>query len=167
MSNNQDTETATGRYSYHRSSDGCEDTFLIEDADGQCILQLHFWDEPDTAEAVIIAEAKARMLVAALNLAGGGWVLPPYPHWTLNHDKQIAAIWGIQDVQELRPDLTDDQAWEILQQVDHHHDRDGGITRNTIRHTANELFPEPGQQRQKRTRVKKARKPSKRDAIAF
>jgi len=98
-----------GRYSYHRSSDGYDDTFLIEDSDGRCILQLHFWDEPDTEEAAI-AEAKAQMLVAALNLTGGGWVLPPYPHWTLHHDKQIAAIWGIEDVRELRPDLTADQA---------------------------------------------------------
>jgi hypothetical protein len=101
MPNKQDANPTTGRFSYHRSSDGCDDTFLIEDADGQCILQLHFWAEPDTDKAAI-AEPKAQMLVAALNLTGGGWVLPPYhPHWTLYHDKQIAAIWGIEDVQEL------------------------------------------------------------------
>ncbi len=150
MSNNQDTSPTTAQYSYHRSTDGCDDTFLIEDADGQCILQLHFWDEPDTSEAPI-AEAKAQMLVAALNLTGGGWVLPPYPDWTLYHDKQIAAIWGIEDVQELRPDLTADQAWEILQRVAHVHDRNHGITRQTLRQTAEEMFPKKRSRRPKRT----------------
>ncbi len=166
MANNQDTKPTTDRYSYHRSSDGCDNTFLIEDADGQCILQLHFWDEPDTDEAAI-AEAKAQMLVAALNLQGGGWVLPPYPHWTLYHDKQIAAIWGIEDVQELRPDLTAEQAWEVLQRVDHHHDADHGITRNTILLAAEELFPPPGQPKRKRRQANKPRKPPTPDEIRF
>ncbi len=149
MSNKQDTNPTPCRYSYHRSSDGCDDTFLIEDADGQCILQLHFWDEPDTAEAAI-AEAKAQMLVAALNLEDGGCVLPPYPDWTLYHDKQIAPVWGIEDVKELRPDLTDDQAWEVLQRVAHDHDRDHGITRKTVRAIAAELFTKKQRKRSKR-----------------
>src|SRR5579884_4339857 len=150
MPNNHNPKTTTDRYSYHRSSDVCSSDLLIEDADGRCILQLHFWDEPDTDEAAV-AEAKAQMLVAALNLQGGGWVLPPYPHWTLYHDKQIAAIWGIEDVQELRPDLTADQAWEILQRVAHVHDRNHGITRQTLRQTAEEMFPKKRSRRPKRT----------------
>src|SRR3569623_559347 len=113
MSNNQHTNPTTEGFSYHRSSDGCDDVFLIEGADGHCVLQLHFWDEPDTSEAAV-AEAKAQMLVAGLNLTGGGWVLPPYAHWLLHQDKQVASIWGSDDVLEVRRDLTIDQAWEVL-----------------------------------------------------
>jgi hypothetical protein len=140
MPNNPHTDPTPGRYSYHRNSDGCDDVFLIEDADGHCILQLHFWDKPGNSEAAI-AEAKAQMLVAALNLTGGGWVLPPYAHWILHDEKQMAPVWGIDDVQEVRPDLTDDQAWDVLQRVDLLHDRDRGITWETLRATAQELFP--------------------------
>lgn len=166
MPNNDNIKQTAGRFSYHRSSDGCDDTFLIEDTGGECILQLHFWDEPDTTEAAM-AEAKAQMLVAALNLLGSGWVLPPYPHWTLHHDKQIGAIWGIEHVQELRPKLTADQAWKVLQRVDDGHDRDHGINRNTIRRVADELFPESGQQKSKPGRNKKPRKRPRLDPIPF
>ncbi len=166
MSNNDDTKQKARRFSYHRSSDGCDDTFLIEDANGKCILQLHFWAEPDTHEAAI-AEAKAQMLVAALNLTGGGWVLPPYPHWTLRDDKEIAAVWGIHDVKELRPELTDEQAWEVLQRVDDRHDLDHGITRKTIRRVADELFPTSGQQKPKRAQARKTRKRPRLDPIPF
>lgn len=166
MLNNDDSEHSAGRYSYHRSSDGCDDTFLIKDADGQCILQLHFWDVPDTNEAAM-AEGKAQMLVAALNVTGGGWVLPPYPHWTLRHDKRIAYIWGIEDVQELRPKLTADQAWTVLKRVDDDHDRDHGINRDTIRRVSDELFPESGQQKPKRPRAKKRGKPARLDPIPW
>src|SRR5581483_5073165 len=114
------------------------------------------WEEPDTAEAAI-AEAKAQVLVAALNLTGGGWVLPPYPDWTLYHDKKIAAIWGIEDVQELRPDLTADQAWEVLRRVDHQHDPDHGITWETLRLTAEELFPKKRSRTPRRTTRKSSR----------
>lgn len=166
MQNNDESNLTAGPYSYHRSSDGCDDTFLIEDAGGRCILRLHFWDHEDTTEAAI-ADAKAQMLVAALNLPGSGWVLAPYPHWTLHNDKQIAAIWGIEDVQELRPRLTDDEAWAVLQRVDQDHDRDHGITRNTIRRVADELFPESGQKKPKRPRAKNPCKPARLDQIPF
>jgi hypothetical protein len=39
-------------------------------------------------------------------------------HVLLAPRRQIASIWSIEDVQEVRPDLTDDQAWEVLQQVE-------------------------------------------------
>ena len=142
MANNHDPNPTTGQYSYHRSNDGCDDVFLIEDADRHCVLKLHFWDEPDTTEAAI-AEAKAQLIVAALNLTGGGWVQPPHAHWILHQDKQVACIWGVEDVQKLRPDLTNDQAWEVLQRVEHEHDADHGIVWNTLRHAADELFPQP------------------------
>ena len=36
-------------------------------------------------------------------------------HELLAENRQIAHIWGIDDVQEQRPDLDDDQAWAVLQ----------------------------------------------------
>jgi hypothetical protein len=57
--------------------------------------------------------------------------------------KQIAAIWGVEDVREVRPDLTDDQAWEVLQTAESQHDATVGITWDTLDLIADELFPRP------------------------
>ena len=40
----------------------------------------------------------------------------------------IAAIWCTDDVRGIRPHLTEEQAWKVLQQVDDHHDAEWGIT---------------------------------------
>lgn len=53
----------------------------------------------------------------------------------------MAVLWHIDDVLHLRPDLTAEQAMEVLQEcVDKHH-ADWGITSETIRTMAEELFP--------------------------
>jgi hypothetical protein len=57
--------------------------------------------------------------------------------------QQIAAIWSIEDVQQNRPDLSDDDAWEVLQAVKHDHDCNYGITWQTLDMAARHLFPEP------------------------
>lgn len=139
MTNNQPISAMSGRHSYRRDRYGCNDVLLIEDTDGQCIMQLRFGDMPDTID-VAMAEAKAQMIVAALNLVGGE-ALPPYSDWTLHHNKQIAAIWSIEDVHAVRDDLTDDQAWKVLQRVDDCHDCEFGITWDTLRIVANQMFP--------------------------
>ena len=54
--------------------------------------------------------------------------------------KQIALIWSIEDVQEVRPDLTDEQAWEALQQVKSDHDATCGVTWETLEWAARDLF---------------------------
>lgn len=54
--------------------------------------------------------------------------------------RKIAAIWCIEDVKAIRPDLTDDQAWELLQQVQGSHDADNGITWTTLETSADDLF---------------------------
>jgi hypothetical protein len=62
--------------------------------------------------------------------------------------RQIAHIWSVEDVQSVRPDLTDDQAWEVLQNVDHHKDAELGITWLTLEMAAEHLFgdaPETGE----------------------
>ncbi len=61
--------------------------------------------------------------------------------------KQIALIWSIEDVQQVRHDLTDEQAWEVLQQVKNDHDATLGVTWDTLEWAAKDLFgaaPETG-----------------------
>jgi hypothetical protein len=54
--------------------------------------------------------------------------------------RQIAHIWSIEDVQEIRPDLDEEQAWEVLQSIDHDKDAEFGITWLTVEMAAEELF---------------------------
>jgi hypothetical protein len=64
-------------------------------------------------------------------------------HQLLARDGKIAAIWCIQDVKHLRPDLTDEEAWEVLEEVGRKHDAEYGITWTTLEVFADELFPQP------------------------
>jgi len=60
--------------------------------------------------------------------------------------RQIAIIWSIEDVQEMRPDLTDEQAWKVLQLVERRLDASIGVDWHTLECVAEELFgpnPEP------------------------
>ena len=62
---------------------------------------------------------------------------------TLHDRRQVAVIWCIEDVQGVRPDLTDDQAWEVLQECEHCHDCEFGFTWTHIETVADELYPSP------------------------
>ena len=62
-------------------------------------------------------------------------------HTVLRERRQIAHIWGIEDVQTCRPDLSDIDAWMVLQQVERQLDSDLGITWETIQWAAEDLFP--------------------------
>ena len=55
---------------------------------------------------------------------------------------QIAIIWNIEDVQEVRPDLTDEQALEVLLMAKDKHDAEIGINWDVLRIWADKLFPE-------------------------
>jgi len=61
-------------------------------------------------------------------------------HQLLASRKQVAAIWSIEDVQQVRPDLTDEQAWEVLYQVGRKHDAEYGISWTTLECMADLLF---------------------------
>jgi len=63
-----------------------------------------------------------------------------YVHHLLAKHQQIAAIWSIEDVTGIRPDLTEDQAWEVLEQVRDNHDADWGISYTTLETVADDLF---------------------------
>ena len=70
-------------------------------------------------------------------------------HELLAKHHRIAAIWCTDDVRGVRPDLTEEQAWEVLQQVDDHHDAEWGINWITLETTADDLFPKPASRRRK------------------
>jgi hypothetical protein len=55
---------------------------------------------------------------------------------------QIAAIWSIEDVETVRPDLTNAQCMEVLLECDRRHDAEIGINWDVIRVHADNLFPE-------------------------
>ncbi len=55
---------------------------------------------------------------------------------------QIAIIWDIDDVKAIRPDLTDEQAWEVLSTAKKWHDRDYGVTLGSLESIANHFFGE-------------------------
>jgi hypothetical protein len=55
---------------------------------------------------------------------------------------QMAIIWSIEDVQEVRPDLNDEQAGEVLSRVEDIHDCNCGITWDTLSIVADDMFPE-------------------------
>ena len=62
-------------------------------------------------------------------------------HAELKKQQKIAAIWVTDDVKEVRPDLTEDQCWEVLQKVDHKHDAAQGINWMVLEFWANDMFP--------------------------
>lgn len=55
---------------------------------------------------------------------------------------QIAIVWSIDDVLEMRKDLTEEQAMQVLQMVDKHHDASIGVCWETIESWAADLFGE-------------------------
>ncbi len=63
-------------------------------------------------------------------------------HKLLEKQRKIAVLWHISDVRAVRPDLTNDQCWEVLQNAKQHHDATVGISWETLTITAEVLFPE-------------------------
>lgn len=62
--------------------------------------------------------------------------------------KQISSIavkWCVEDVQSIRPDLTDEQAGAVLQAADRCHNAEVGINWDVLRFHADDLFPEDEQ----------------------
>ena len=56
--------------------------------------------------------------------------------------REINITWSIEDVLEVRPDLTDEQAMEVLEQVENNHDADVGVSWETLEMWADSLFPD-------------------------
>ena len=60
----------------------------------------------------------------------------------LRTNRMIAHLWCVEDVQSERPDLSADQAWEVLQAVERNLDSNYGWNWDDLRETAERLFPE-------------------------
>jgi hypothetical protein len=54
---------------------------------------------------------------------------------------EIAIVWHIDDVKEVRPDLTDEQCRAVLRQADERHDATIGINWEVLEINADDLFP--------------------------
>lgn len=53
----------------------------------------------------------------------------------------ISITWHIDDVKEVRPDLNKKQCREVLQEVKKSHDATFGVTWDTLKIVADDLFP--------------------------
>jgi len=62
-------------------------------------------------------------------------------HALLAKRRQVAVIWSTEDVQGIRSDLTDEQAWEVLQQCRRFHDCEIGFNWLLIETVADDMFP--------------------------
>ena len=60
----------------------------------------------------------------------------------LTNEDSISIVWCIDDVKEVRPDLDDEQAWDVLQTVKDNHDATMGISWDTLEYAADHLYPE-------------------------
>lgn len=56
--------------------------------------------------------------------------------------KTISIVWHTDDVQIVRPDLNEEQAYEVLLHAKVTHDANYGICWDTLRSSAHYLYPE-------------------------
>jgi hypothetical protein len=54
----------------------------------------------------------------------------------------IAIVWSIDDVKTLCSSLTDDEAWEVLQQAEHFHDCNHGFSWDHLTAHIEIMFPD-------------------------
>ncbi len=64
-------------------------------------------------------------------------------HTLLADRNAIAIIWCIEDVSEVRPDLSPEQCWAVLQRAKRCHDATCGISWETLEITAQDMYAEP------------------------
>ena len=120
------------------SRDGLHDVYCIDDSQNNTVLALYFRDEPDTEEAAQ-ATRKADKLVEALNMPGGFLDLGFVVQSALASRMVIGTIKSVHDMMGLRPDLTFDQAWAVLQSISFDQ-RERGINDRLLRAMANKMF---------------------------
>src|SRR5438309_11015354 len=94
----------------------------------------------DTTNPSIRAQAEA--LLDRLRSGDGeeAFDVNGFVHSLLSRCHKVAAIWCIEDMKAIRPDLTDDQAWEALEEVGRKHDAEYGISWTTLECMADILF---------------------------
>jgi hypothetical protein len=142
------------QYTYCLSKNGVDDEWCIFAPGAERpFASIPFWNDPHTT-SFTETQAMAARLVASLNLCQhiSTETLIQCSHTSdlpafLASRREIAIIWCIEDIKEIRPDLNDDQAWIVLQRVRHQHDAGIGINWEMLELTAQHLFgdkPEDG-----------------------
>ncbi len=118
------------------STDGCDNTFdIVSRTTGRRIGWAPYWEQRTAAKR------SALKLMSVLEaLVDGNLRLDMAA--LLEEQRQVAVVWSVEDVQEVRPDLTDGQAWIVLQHCDRRHDCNDGFTLPLIESAAEKLFPE-------------------------
>ena len=53
----------------------------------------------------------------------------------------LVLLWGIEDVQAVRPDLTDAQCLDVLKRCERQYDANMGLTWDVLSFHADDLFP--------------------------
>jgi hypothetical protein len=56
-------------------------------------------------------------------------------------DRAIADVWGIEDIQLVRPDLNEEQALQVLRYIEAHNDSKSGLCWSSLELWADDLFP--------------------------
>jgi hypothetical protein len=108
------------------------DSLEAENEPAFTVEQVNFLEKRLYEVRALLAGDDQPLLYADANL---------YVHDLLAKHQQIAAIWAIEDVKGVRPHLTDDQAWEVLERVGRKHDAEYGISWTTLECVADDLFP--------------------------
>jgi len=58
-----------------------------------------------------------------------------------NPAREIAIIWAVDDVNDSRPELTDEQKMHVLEEVLDNHNAEWGVSWDTLSTTADLLYP--------------------------
>lgn len=94
--------------------------------------------EPDYPKEVPLPLIPPHVLTAA---AGALRAAEAEDIYTILHDRRlIGQLWGVEDVVAVRPDLSDDQSWAVLLEVDRTRDADNPITWQRLEEVAADLF---------------------------
>jgi hypothetical protein len=116
--------TASQRLALHNLLRAAENLLAaIQDATGQFDAECTALDAACTTARTVLRPA-------------GGFTI----HEFLAGRREIALIWSVEDVQQVRPDLTAEQAWEVLQEVDRQHDATLGVNWDALTCIADDLF---------------------------
>jgi hypothetical protein len=122
-------------------TDGCDETFeIISRTTGCRIAWAGFWEHRIQCRRV------ARALNAALNAAFASRRIEFDVSSLANEQRQIAIVWNTDDVLEVRPDLSEEQAWEVLQLAEREHDATSGINWESLEAIADSLYGEAPEQ---------------------
>ena len=98
---------------------------LLLEALERAIRELKLWQLGNIKDEG--TESAIRIGNAAIEQATSAGVAIIHVQDLLAERGQIASIWGIDDVLILRPDLSLEQAWDVLQQAENYHDANIGI----------------------------------------